>query len=205
MGLVQMKSGKITATATEASDGKNVDCGFIPELVIIFNEDVADGEDGLLIRFGGMAAAQSAKIVRLDNDGGGDNVNLVDETTNGLSDYNTGSTAAASSTLTGTSTSTAGSATLAGTGGAVYSTELSVGDIIEVGSEKRRVTAIASNSSLTVDSAFRVAAADTSATKFAAGALVTRSGFKGFTIPSNFITATSDVLHFAAFGTQFEA
>ena len=197
MGLVQMKSGKITATATEASDGKNVDCGFIPELVIIFNEDVADGEDGLLIRFGGMAAAQSAKIVRLDNDGGSDNVNLVDETTNGLSDYNTGSTAAASSTLTGTSTSTAGSATLAGTGGAVYSTELSAGDIIEVGSEKRRVTAIAS--------AFRVAAADTSATKFAAGALVTRSGFKGFTIPSNFITATSDVLHFAAFGTQFEA
>lgn len=205
MGLLQLKVGKITATTAEASGGKNVDCGFIPELVLIFNEDVADGEDGFMIRFGGMAAAQAMKIVRMDNDGGGDNVNLVDETSNGLTDYDAASTAAASSELTGTSTSTAGSDTLVGSAGAVYTTELAVGDEIEVGAERRRVTAIASNSSLTVDSAFQTAVADTSATKFAAGAEVSRTGFKGFTIPSNFITAANDVIHFAAFGTQFVA
>jgi len=205
MGLAQIKVGKITATTAEASSGKNVDVGFIPEFVMAFNENVADGEDGLLIRFGGMAAAQAAAIVRMDNDGGSDNVNLVNETSNGITDYNTATVAAASSTLTGTSTSTAGSATLAGTGGTLYSTELAVGDIVEIGTEKRRVTAIASNTSLTVDSAFRVGTADTSATKFAAGALVSVTGFKGFTLPANFITASGDVIHYIAIGTQFVA
>lgn len=205
MGLLQLKVGKITATSGEASGGKNVDCGFIPELVLIFNEDVADGEDGFMIRFGGMAAAQSMKIIQSLNDGGGDNINLNNETSNGLSDRDSGTTAAVSSELTGTSTSTQGSDTLVGSAGSLYTTELAVGDEIEVGAERRRVTAIASNTSLTVDSAFQTAVADTSATKFAAGAEVSRSGFKGFTIPSNFITASGDVIHFAAFGTQFVA
>ncbi len=206
MGVgVVMKTGKITVTTAEASAGKNVECGFIPEFVMAFLEDVADGEDGLLVRFGGMAAAQAMKIVRLDNDGGGDNVNLVNETSNGITDYNANSVAAASSELTGTSTSTAGSATVAGSAGAVYTTELAVGDEIEVGVERRRVTAIASNSSLTVDTAFQTANGDTSATKFAAGALVSQSGFKGFTLPANFLTGANDVVHFMALGTQFEA
>ena len=205
MGLLQLQVGKITATSGEASGGKNVDCGFIPELVLIFNEDVADGEDGFMIRFGGMAAAQSLTIVQMTNDNGSDRINLNNETSNGLSDRDSGTTAAVSSELTGTSTSTSGSATLAGPSGSLYTTELAVGDEIEVGAERRRVTAIASDTSLTVDSAFQTATADTTATKFAAGAEVSRSGFKGFTIPSNFITASGDVIHFAAFGTQFVA
>jgi len=204
MGVgVVMKTGKITATTAEASAGKNVEVGFIPELVMAFNENVADGEDGMLIRFGGMAAAQAAAIVRMDNDGGGDNVNLVNETTNGITDYDTTSVAAASSTLTGTSTPT-GTA-VAGTGGTLYTTELAVGDEIEIGVERRRVTAIASATALTVDTAFTVTAGDTSATKFAAGALVSATGFKGFTLPSNFITAADDVIHYLALGTQFVA
>lgn len=205
MGVgVVMKSGKITVTTAEASGGKNVDCGFIPELVIAFNEDVADGEDGLLIRFGGMADAQAMKIVQMTNDNGSDRVNLANETSNGITDYNANSVAAVSSELTGTSTSTSGSRTLAGSAGSLYSTELEVGDEIEVGAERRRVTAIASDTSLTVDAPFQTSGADTSATKFAAGALVSQSGFKGFTLPSNFL-GDGDVVHFVAFGTQFEA
>ncbi len=203
MGVVQMKSGKITATTAEASGGKNVDCGFVPEFVVAFNEDAADGEDGLLVRFGGMAAAQAMKIVQLKNDGGDDNINLVNETSNGITDYNTGSVSEASSTLTGTSTPTG--AAVAGTGGTLYTTELSVGDMIQIGTERRRVIAIASDTALTVDSAFALTAGDASTTKYAAGALVSQSGFKGFTLPANFITAAADVIHFVAFGTQFEA
>lgn len=206
MGVgVVMKVGKITVTTAEASGGKNVDCGFVPEFVMAFNEDVADGEDGLLVRFGGMAAAQAMSIKQMTNDNGSDRINLNDETSNGITDYDAGSTSAVSSELTGTSTSTAGSATLAGTAGSLYTTELSVGDIIEVGTEKRRVTAIASDTSLTVDSPFRVANADTTATKFAEGSLVTRSGFKGFSLPANFLTSSGDVIHFLALGTQFVA
>jgi hypothetical protein len=203
MGLLQMKVGKITVTTAEASGGKNVDCGFVPEFVMAFNEDVATTEDGVLIRFGGMAAAQALALQSVLNDNGSDATSIVNETSNGLSDYDAGSTSAASSELTGTSTPT-GTA-VAGSAGSLYTTELAVDDIIQIGVETRRVIAIASDTALTVDFAFTVTASDTSTTKFAAGALVTRSGFKGFTLPSNFLTTAGDVIHFMALGTQFVA
>lgn len=66
-------------------------------------------------------------------------------------------TATASSTLTGTADPTA-STTLVGTN-TLFSTELVIGDRITVNAETRTVTAIASNTSLTVDTAFTDTAA----------------------------------------------
>lgn len=203
MGLLQMKAGKITVTTAEASAGKDVDTGFIPEFVMAFNEDVADGEDGLLVRFGGMAAAQAMKLVRLDNDGGGDNVNLVNETSNGITDVDSHTIGTTNTVLTGT-INPAASTTVTGAGGSLFLTELEVGDQILVTGEIRRVTAIASNTSLTVDIAFTDGANDTSPEKIAAGAEVADSGFKGFNLPANFL-GDGDVVHYVAFGTQFVA
>lgn len=202
MGVgVVMKSGKITATTAEASGGKNVECGFIPEYVRIWNEDATDGEHAILERFGGMAALQSIASFKFTVGTGTDN-SYVDETTNGMSDYDATAIAAASSTLSGTSTPT-GTA-VAGTSTPLYLSEVAVGDEIQIGVERRRVTAIASNSALTVDIAFTVTAGDASTTLFAAGALVSTSGFKGFTIPANFI-GDGDILRFVAWGTPFAA
>lgn len=202
MGLLQMKVGKITATAAEASGGKDVDTGFIPEFVMAWNEDAIDGEQAVLIRFGGQEAAAALAMNKFTNGTGTDNT-LVDETTNGITDVDSSSIGTTNTVLTGT-INPAASKTVTGVG-TLFTTELAVGDQILVTNEIRRVTAIASNTSLTVDIAFTDGANDTTPEKIAAGAEVTDTGFKGFNLPSNFISAADDVIHFMALGTQFVA
>lgn len=80
--------------------------------------------------------------------------------------------------LTGTVTKTAASATLAGSGTS-FTTELSVGQVISVpgtAAEKRVVTAIASNTSLTVSTAFANSASGQTATRVNSAFVATRPG-----------------------------
>ncbi len=93
--MSQIKVGKITATSAEASGGKNVNVGFIPEYLKVWNEDAADGEVAILERFGGQADDASLAYYKMTNGTGTDNT-LVDDTTNGLTDYSAGSIAEAS-------------------------------------------------------------------------------------------------------------
>lgn len=81
--------------------------------------------------------------------------------------------------LTGTVDKTAASATLAGTGTA-FTTELSVGQVISVpgtAAEKRVVTAIASNTSLTVNAAFANTATGQTGTRLNTAVVFRQPGF----------------------------
>ena len=69
-----------------------------------------------------------------------------------------------SNTLTGTYSVTAGSTTVTGSGTAA-NTEMRVGDLIVLGSRTARVTALASNTSLTIDSAHLTGASAVTATR----------------------------------------
>ena len=80
--------------------------------------------------------------------------------------------------LTGTVTKTAGSATLAGSGTS-FTTELSVGQVISVpgtAAERRVVTAIASNISLTVSATFANTAAGQTATRISGSLTIRTAG-----------------------------
>lgn len=206
MGVgVVMKEGKIVVTAAQAAAGINVDVGFIPAYVKLFNQEVADATIGILERFRGMDPGQSLSTTRMDNDGGSDATNIDNETVNGLSDYNANAVSQVETALTGSNfAKTEGSTLVTGTG-SLFTTEVNVGDRINVGDEVLEVASITSNLLLNTTTKFRTtdATVTTGVVVIVPGAEVSQSGFKGFSIPATFM-AENDVLWFFAMGTQFD-
>lgn len=206
MGVgVVMKQGKITVTTAEASAGKNVDVGFIPAYVKIVNENAVVTENATLERFRGMDPAQSIAGVIIADDGTTSDENIVNDTTNGLSDFDDGSVAQVETALTGSNfAKTEGSTLVTGTG-SLFTTEVNVGDRINVGDEVLEVASITSNLLLNTTTKFRTtdATVTTGVVVIVPGAEVSQSGFKGFSIPAAFMDA-DDVLWFIAMGTQFD-
>lgn len=214
MGVgVVMKEGKITATTAEASGGKHVDCGFIPSYVKVWNANAVVTENAILERFFLMDPSQSLATVIIADDGSTSDVNIVNETSNGLNNFDEDAVSQVETTLTGSNfAKVKASTTLTGTGSA-FLTEVNVGDRIRVpndagtdnSSEVLEVASITSDTVLVTVHAFQTTDATVTAgvTVIVPGAEVSQSGFKGFTIPAAFISAADDVLFWVAFGTQF--
>lgn len=204
MGVgVVMKEGKITVTGNEASNGKNVECGFIPAYVKIFNQDVNENDVATLERWRGMPQADSLATLQLENDGDGTGTSPVNVTSVGLSDYNANAVSQVETSLSGSSFArTIDNTLLTGTASS-FLTEVNVGDRVRVGGEFLEVASITSDTVLNTTSVWRDDTAATSATVAVPGAEVSQSGFKGFSIPASFM-ASGDILWFHAIGTQFD-
>ncbi len=138
----------------------NVQLGFIPSYVKVFNPNDAGSLFPAMERWKGMAAASALKTLKIIDSGATGLASSAYVTSNGLSDY-TG--VKPPRTLTGTCAVSAGSAVVTGTS-TLFLSEVAVGNIISIGGVTRKVLSIASNTSLTVTEAYT--AAQTGITSF---------------------------------------
>lgn len=67
----------------------NVDCGFVPDIVEVWNEDASTGDIGFMKKWPGESDGDSMAITILADNGSTADVNLGEEGTSGLSDYDT--------------------------------------------------------------------------------------------------------------------
>ena len=162
-----------TVVATGAA--LNVELGFKPDKVKIINETTSI----TLEWYRTMGAAKGHKTLAAGTKSfiAANGVTQFDGEAPGLQ-------------LAGTGATTAGSATLTGSGTA-FNTKLRVGDMILVNGELRKVTAIASATSLTVDAAF--------VNTVAAANVYRQTGrAAGFTLGTDSINTDTNVLHYEA-------
>lgn len=163
------------ATVVASGAAMNIELGFLPDEVEIINETTSITLNWLKTMGAGkghkaLAAGTKSFIA-----------------TGGVSQF---AGEAPNKQLAGTGATTAGSATLTGTTTA-FDVDLRVGDVININGEQRKVTAIASATSLTVDSAF----VNTCTAKNA----YRQTGREaGFTLGADSINTATNVLHYAA-------
>jgi len=167
----EIKVGTVVASGA----AMNLEIGFLPDEVEIINETTS-----ITLRWlKSMAAGKGHKEIAAGTQ------SFV--AANGISQY---AGEAPDAQLAGTGATTVASATLTGTGTA-FNTALRVVDLINVNGEQRKVTAIASATSLTVDVAFE---------KTVALANIYRQTGRnpGFTLGTDSINTATNVLHYAA-------
>jgi hypothetical protein len=141
-----------------------VEVGFIPKYVKLFNIDDAGTLWPTLEWVNGMAAASGFKGLKQIDSGTTGLSSQAYVTSNGISEF-AGSVAGLQ--LTGTIAATAASATLTGTN-TLFLTELKVGDVVKLGDgQELTVTAIASATSLTVAVAAAASVASKAANRIA--------------------------------------
>lgn len=127
----------------------NVELGFKPKYIKVFNYDDAGSLYPTVEWWDGMTAAYGLKNIRQAVDEGGTaTYSVVNEliTSGGLSQYSGSPPPVA---LTGTCAVSVGSAVVTGTSTA-FTSELSEGDLVGIGGITRKVLSIASATSLTV-------------------------------------------------------
>lgn len=66
----------------------NVPCGFVPDMVILFNKTASTGDIFMHMKLPGMPDGDSAAFVGVADSGSTGNVSVKFETTNGPADYN---------------------------------------------------------------------------------------------------------------------
>jgi len=93
----QIKVGSFTVSTAEGTGGKNVEVGFVPEFILLWNSDASAADVGVMLRFGGQAADAAVTLLKLTDNGatGTDTINEI--TSNGITDYDSGSIAASGS------------------------------------------------------------------------------------------------------------
>jgi hypothetical protein len=167
----EIKTGTIVASGA----AMNIELGFLPDEVEIINETTSITLNWLK----SMGAGKGHKAIAAGTK------SFI--ATGGVSQY---AGEAPGKQLAGTGATTAGSATLTGTTTA-FTSELRVGDVININGEQRKVTAIASATSLTVDAAFE---------KTVAAANIYRQTGRetGLTLGADSINTATNVLHYAA-------
>jgi hypothetical protein len=127
-----------------------VEIGFVPRYIKAVNIEDAGTLYPIMEWMRGMAAASGIKTLKIFDNGTTANASSTYITSNGISEYQG---EAPGCTLTGTVAATAGSATLIGTNTS-FLTELAVGDLIKLkDGQEFTVSAISSNTSLTVTAA----------------------------------------------------
>lgn len=182
----KIATGSITGTGAAL----NVAIGFQPKYVKVYNNNDAGSKWATMEFFEGMTNGHGLKGLKVVDSGATGDASQAKVTSNGISLFG-GSTGPAD--LSGTCAVSVGSGVVTGTS-TKFTTELVVGDLINIGGVIRRVVNIASATSLTVDVAY--AAAQSGVT-----GLNMNGKPAGFTIGADAdINAAGEAVHYVALG-----
>lgn len=131
----------------------NIQTGFKPKYVKVFNPNDGGSLFPSIEWWEGMAAASGRKTLKSVDSGSTGNASSAYITSGGISQFSGVMPPAA---YTGTVAVAANSATITGTN-TLFLSQAVVGELISIGGVTRRIVAIASNTSMTVNAAYEAA------------------------------------------------
>lgn len=148
--MFQEKVGGYTGTGVL----QYIPLGFKPKYVKVYNNSDAGSLWATMEWWEGMAAASALKTQKVIDSGATGLSSSAKVTSNGISQW--AGIAPGGALSLGTGAVTAGSAVVTGSSTQFLNGEISVGDLINVAGQTRKVVSIASATSLTCDAAFDV-------------------------------------------------